>query len=198
LFFLPFFETFVAIQLCLGMESLFTQEILAKGLHQMVESGGGKGSAGGTWPKLLLRTVLQALAIHSGLAPFVKNILAKLASREIWKHKMLWEGWIRALRATLPASLSLSLALPAEQVEDILNRVPGLRASLAEWIQTKGIFRQPRVAAVLPLVFGDSLPPEVMNSVKLPPKPKTNSQKDGAIISSPILGSESNMEVSTS
>ncbi|KNE54287.1 hypothetical protein AMAG_00275 [Allomyces macrogynus ATCC 38327] len=148
-----------ATQLCLHMPHLFTGDTLAKALHVMSESGGhtldpATNELAG-WPKLLMRTLIQALNLHPTLAPFAKNMLLRLATRGISRASpLLWEGFLRAFRATLPASLSVALAVPHDALEKLLDRVPDVRQQLIEWIDGKGLSRQPKMARVWGILTG--------------------------------------------
>ncbi|KNE65187.1 hypothetical protein AMAG_10839 [Allomyces macrogynus ATCC 38327] len=151
-----------ATQLCLQMPHLFTGDTLAKALHVMSESGGHTLDPATNeltgWPKLLMRTLIQALNLHPTLAPFAKNMLLRLATRGISRASpLLWEGFLRAFRATLPTSLSVALAVPHDALEKLLDRVPDVRQQLIEWIDGKGLARQPRMARVWGILTGEGV-----------------------------------------
>lgn len=64
-----------ATSLCFSEKSVFTQEVLAVVIQQLLEQN--------PLPTLLMRTVLQALSIYPKLLPFVMNIMQRLIVKQV-------------------------------------------------------------------------------------------------------------------
>ncbi|XP_063385231.1 symplekin [Cydia fagiglandana] len=112
-----------ATALCFAEKQVFTQEVLAIVLQQLIEEP--------DIPVLLMRTVLQALTLHPSLQPLVLNILQLLIEKEVWNNKVAWEGWVKCCERTLPGSAAVLRALPAPPAA-LAAQVPALRAVLQE------------------------------------------------------------------
>ncbi|GER55800.1 symplekin [Striga asiatica] len=111
-----------ACNACFEQPQIFTQQVLAKVLNQLVEQI--------PLPMLFMRTVLQAIGAFPSLVEFIMEILSRLVSKQIWKYPKLWVGFVKCALLTKPQSFSVLLQLPTAQLENALNRTPALKASL--------------------------------------------------------------------
>ncbi|GFY82372.1 HEAT repeat-containing protein [Actinidia rufa] len=96
-----------ACNACFEQRQIFTQQVLAKVLNQLVEQI--------PLPLLFMRTVLQAIGAFPAL---------------IWKHPKLWVGFLKCALLTKPQSFSVLLQLPPAQLENALNRTAALKTPL--------------------------------------------------------------------
>lgn len=111
-----------ACNACFEQREIFTQQILAKVLNQLVEQIPP--------PLLFMRTVIQAIGAFPSLVDFIMEILSRLVSKQIWKYPKLWVGFVKCALLTRPQSFGVLLQLPPAQLENALGRTPGLRAPL--------------------------------------------------------------------
>lgn len=115
-----------ATSLCFSDKEAYTQEVLAVVLQHLMEVT--------PLPTLLMRTVIQALSLHPRLIGFVMNILQRLISKQVWKQKKVWEGFIKCCQRTQPASFQVLLQLPPQQLVDVFKEAPDLRKPLLSHI----------------------------------------------------------------
>ncbi|KAK2980006.1 hypothetical protein RJ640_020032 [Escallonia rubra] len=111
-----------ACNACFEQRQIFTQQVLAKVLNQLVEHI--------PLPLLFMRTVLQAIGAFPSLVDFIMEILSRLVNKQIWKHPKLWVGFLKCALLTKPQSFGVLLQLPPAQLENALNRTPALKAPL--------------------------------------------------------------------
>ncbi|KAK4731115.1 hypothetical protein R3W88_024103 [Solanum pinnatisectum] len=111
-----------ACNACFEQREIFTQQVLAKVLNQLVEQT--------PLPLLFMRTVLQAIGAFPSLVDFIMEILSRLVSKQIWKNPKLWVGFVKCALLTRPQSFGVLLQLPPAQLENALGRTPALRAPL--------------------------------------------------------------------
>ncbi|XP_007026695.2 PREDICTED: uncharacterized protein LOC18597540 [Theobroma cacao] len=111
-----------ACNACFEQRQIFTQQVLAKVLNQLVEQI--------PLPLLFMRTVLQAIGAFPALVDFIMEILSRLVSKQIWKYPKLWVGFLKCALLTKPQSFSVLLQLPPPQLENALNRTAALKAPL--------------------------------------------------------------------
>lgn len=111
-----------ACNTCFEQQKIFTQQVLAKVLNQLVEQI--------PLPLLFMRTVLQAIGAFPSLVEFIMEILSRLVSKQIWKYPKLWVGFLKCAQLTKPQSFSVLLQLPPAQLENALNRIAALKAPL--------------------------------------------------------------------
>ncbi|XP_068627947.1 symplekin [Battus philenor] len=76
-----------ATAICFAEKNTYTQDVLSAVLQRLAEEN--------EIPVLMMRSVLQALTLHSGLAPLAMDILRLLIDKEVWTHKVAWEGWVK-------------------------------------------------------------------------------------------------------
>ncbi|WCJ35644.1 HEAT repeat-containing protein [Euphorbia peplus] len=120
---------------CFEQRTVFTQQVLAKALNQMVDQT--------PLPLLFMRTVIQAIDAFPTLVDFVMEILSKLVSRQVWKMPKLWVGFLKCVSQTRPHSFHVLLQLPPPLLESAMNKYANLRGPLATYAS------QPTVRASL-------------------------------------------------
>ncbi|KAL8145384.1 hypothetical protein AgCh_003528 [Apium graveolens] len=125
-----------ACSACFEQRTVFTQQVLAKALNQMVDQT--------PLPMLFMRTVIQAIDAFPTLVDFVMEILLKLVSKQVWRMPKLWAGFLKCVSQTQPHSFYVLLQLPPPQLEGALKKFASLRAPLAAYAS------QPSVKTSLP------------------------------------------------
>ncbi|XP_039053230.1 symplekin-like isoform X3 [Hibiscus syriacus] len=125
-----------ACSACFEQRTVFTQQVLAKALNQLVDQV--------PLPLLFMRTVIQAIDAFPTLVDFVMEILSKLVSKQIWRMPKLWVGFLKCVVQTQPHSFPVLLQLPPPQLESTLNKFGSLRSSLASYAS------QPNIKGSLP------------------------------------------------
>ncbi|KMZ75469.1 putative Symplekin [Zostera marina] len=121
---------------CFEQRLVFTQQVLANVLNQLVEQI--------PLPLLFMRSVIQTVAIFPALVDFVMEILSRLVNKQIWKNPQLWAGFLKCVVQTKPQSFSVLLQLPAAQLENALNRNHILKEPVREHAN------QPSIRSTLP------------------------------------------------
>lgn len=114
--------TIKATNLCFAEKKIYTQEVLALVMQNLMEKT--------PLPTLFMRTVLQALSMYPRLLGLVLNILQRLILKQVWKQKKVWEGFVRCCQRTKPQSYQVLLQLPVEQLKDVFIICPDLREPL--------------------------------------------------------------------
>ncbi|XP_021283612.1 uncharacterized protein LOC110416100 isoform X2 [Herrania umbratica] len=130
---LPLKKIMDACSACFEQRTVFTQQVLAKALNQMVDQI--------PLPLLFMRTVIQAIDAFPTLVDFVMEILSKLVNKQVWRMPKLWVGFLKCVAQTQPHSFPVLLQLPPPQLESALNKYGSLRSSLAAYASqptTKG------------------------------------------------------------
>ncbi|KAI8129473.1 Symplekin [Lucilia cuprina] len=117
-----------ATSLCLAEKEVFTQDVLIGVLQQLVEIV--------PIPTLLMRTIIQSLTLYPRMANFVLNILQRLILKQVWRQKVIWEGFLKCLQRLKPSSLPIMLHLPPQQLMNALEQCPDLRPLLIEYAQS--------------------------------------------------------------
>ncbi|KAL1344789.1 hypothetical protein AAHE18_08G070200 [Arachis hypogaea] len=125
-----------ACSACFEQRTVFTQQVLAKALNQMVDQT--------PLPLLFMRTVIQAIDAFPALVDFVMEILSKLVTKQVWRMPKLWVGFLKCVYQTQPRSFHVLLQLPPPQLESALNRHANLRGPLASHAN------QPAVKSTIP------------------------------------------------
>ncbi|XP_039055422.1 uncharacterized protein LOC120198113 isoform X2 [Hibiscus syriacus] len=120
-----------ACSACFEQRTVFTQQVLAKALNQLVDQV--------PLPLLFMRTVIQAIDAFPTLVDFVMEILSKLVSKQIWRMPKLWVGFLKCVVQTQPHSFPVLLQLPPPQLESTLNKYDSLRSSLASYASQSNI-----------------------------------------------------------
>ncbi|KAL8232547.1 hypothetical protein R6Q57_002325 [Mikania cordata] len=125
-----------ACNICFQQRQIFTQQVLAKVLNQLVEHI--------PLPMLFMRTVIQTLDAFPSLVDFIMEILSRLVSKQIWKQQKLWVGFLKCVQITKPQSFSVLLQLPPAILKLALNKQPMLKGHLVSHAS------QPDIRASLP------------------------------------------------
>ncbi|KAK4353272.1 hypothetical protein RND71_028790 [Anisodus tanguticus] len=133
---LPLKKIMDACSACFEQRTVFTQQVLAKALRQMVDQT--------PLPLLFMRTVIQAIDAFPTLVDFVMEILSKLVIRQVWRMPKLWVGFLKCVSQTKPHSFPVLLQLPPPQLESALNKYASLRSPLVAFAN------QPNVKTSLP------------------------------------------------
>uniref|UniRef100_A0A5B6YMW5 Symplekin n=2 Tax=Davidia involucrata TaxID=16924 RepID=A0A5B6YMW5_DAVIN len=121
---------------CFEQRTVFTQQVLAKALNQMVDQT--------PLPLLFMRTVIQAIDAFPTLVDFVMELLSKLVSKQVWRMPKLWVGFLKCVSQTQPHSFHVLLQLPSPQLESALNKYANLRGPLSAYAS------QPSIKVSLP------------------------------------------------
>ncbi|BBN13431.1 symplekin [Marchantia polymorpha subsp. ruderalis] len=119
----PLKKVMDACSACLQQRTVFTHQVLAKVLNQLVEQT--------PLPLLFMRTVIQAVGAFPSLVSFVMEILSRLVNKQIWKFPKLWIGFLKCANQTVPNSFHVLLQLPLVQLEDAFTKHPNLKGPLA-------------------------------------------------------------------
>ena len=154
----------VAIGICFSMTDVFRSEILGSVMQQIVDEP--------VLPVLFLRTVsffgitsrktawdvaeqvIQAVTTYKSLVGFVsQTLLPRLVTKKVWTNPPLWEGFIRCAKVIAPASFGVLLQLPKEQLREVVDKQPGLKSGLRDYV-TKKAGNKARVAGFLE-IFGE-------------------------------------------
>ncbi|KAH7422666.1 hypothetical protein KP509_12G019100 [Ceratopteris richardii] len=151
-----------ACAVCFQQRTVFTQQVLAKVLNQLVEQT--------PLPMLFMRTVIQAVGSFRSLMSFVMEILSRLVNRQIWKWPNLWIGFLKCAEQTQPHSFNVLLQLPALHLEKALTRHPKLRAPLMKHASMPSVCSKlPRSTLLVLELAQDVTPSEpVMSTQSLP------------------------------
>ncbi|GMY17490.1 symplekin isoform X1 [Fagus crenata] len=120
-----------ACSACFEQRTVFTQQVLAKALRQMVDQT--------PLPLLFMRTVIQAIDAFPTLVDFVMEILSKLVTRQVWRMPKLWVGFLKCVSQTQPHSFDVLLQLPSPQLESALSKYSSLRGPLAAYASQPSI-----------------------------------------------------------
>uniref|UniRef100_A0A8C5C7T2 Symplekin C-terminal domain-containing protein n=1 Tax=Gadus morhua TaxID=8049 RepID=A0A8C5C7T2_GADMO len=143
-----------ATNLCYGEKNVYTSEVLAVVMQQLMEQN--------PLPMLLMRTVIQSLSMYPRLGGFVMNILSRLIVKQVWKHPKVWEGFVKCCQRTKPQSFSVLLQLPATQLTSVFDRCPELRDPLLQHVHSFTPHQQAHIAPSVMGVLEASDQPTVM------------------------------------
>ncbi|KAK3581424.1 hypothetical protein CHS0354_016286 [Potamilus streckersoni] len=117
-----------ATNLCFSEKTLYTQEALALVMQSLMEQS--------PLPTLFMRTVLQSLNMYPRLLGLVMNILQRLISKQVWKQKKVWEGFVKCCEKTRPQSFQVLLQLPAPQLKNVFELGPDQRGPLLQHVNS--------------------------------------------------------------
>ncbi|GAV75491.1 DUF3453 domain-containing protein/Symplekin_C domain-containing protein [Cephalotus follicularis] len=160
-----------ACNACFEERQIFTQQVLAKVLNQLVEQI--------PLPLLFMRTVLQAIGAFPALVEFIMEILSRLVSKQIWKYPKLWVGFLKCAYLTKPQSFSVLLQLPPQQLENALNRTVALKAPLVAHASQPNIRSSlPRSVLVVLGIAPDSQTSSQAQSIQAQTEDTINSDKE--------------------
>uniref|UniRef100_A0A182K4K1 Symplekin n=1 Tax=Anopheles christyi TaxID=43041 RepID=A0A182K4K1_9DIPT len=113
-----------ATSLCLAEKEVYTHDVLGSVMQQLVEIT--------PLPTLLMRTVIQSLTLHPRLSGFVTNLLQRLILKQVWKQKVVWDGFLKCAQRLTPQSLGVLIQLPAPQLQDAITICPEFREPMLE------------------------------------------------------------------
>lgn len=116
-----------ATSMCLTEKEVYTHEILGIVMQQLVEMS--------PLPTLLMRTVIQSHTLYPRLSGFIINLLHRLIVKQVWKNKLIWDGFVKCCQRLQPTSMGVLIQLPTPQLQDALNICPDLKAPLLEHAQ---------------------------------------------------------------
>lgn len=113
-----------ATSLCLAEKDCYTQDVLAIVLQQLVNLT--------PLPTLLMRTVIQSLTLYPRLAGYITNLLQRLIPKQVWRQKVIWDGFLKCCQRLKPSSFPVLMTLPPPQLIDALNTCPELRQPMID------------------------------------------------------------------
>ncbi|KAJ7996698.1 hypothetical protein DPEC_G00239720 [Dallia pectoralis] len=143
-----------ATNLCFGERNVFTSEVLAVVMQQLMEHS--------PLPILLMRTVIQSLTMYPRLGGFVMNILSRLIVKQVWKYPKVWEGFVKCCQRTRPQSYSVLLQLPPAQLTSVFERCPEMREPLLQHVLSFTPHQQAHItASVMTVLEANSKQPEL-------------------------------------
>ncbi|XP_076011939.1 symplekin [Genypterus blacodes] len=145
-----------ATNLCFGEKNVYTSEVLAVVMQQLMEQS--------PLPILLMRTVIQSLTMYPRLGGFVMNILSRLIVKQVWKYPKVWEGFVKCCQRTKPQSYSVLLQLPHAQLASVFERCPEMREPLLQHVLSFTPHQQAHIPASIMTVLEANR--------KLEPKPE--------------------------
>ncbi|XP_067113761.1 symplekin isoform X1 [Osmerus mordax] len=128
-----------ATNLCFGEKNVYTSEVLAVVMQQLMEQS--------PLPMLLMRTVIQSLTMYPRLGGFVMNILSRLILKQVWKYPKVWEGFVKCCQRTKPQSFSVLLQLPPPQLTSVFERCPEMRDPLLQHVHSFTPHQQAHIPA---------------------------------------------------
>ncbi|XP_056290962.1 symplekin [Pseudoliparis swirei] len=141
-----------ATNLCFGEKNVYTSEVLAVVMQQLMEQS--------PLPILLMRTVIQSLTMYPRLGGFVMNILSRLIAKQVWKYPKVWEGFVKCCQRTKPQSFSVLLQLPPAQLASVFERCPEMREPLLQHVLSFTLHQQAHIPASLMVVLEAHKKPE--------------------------------------
>lgn len=113
-----------ATSLCLAEKDCYTQDVLAIVLQQLVNLT--------PLPTLLMRTVIQSLTLYPRLAGYITNLLQRLIPKQVWRQKVIWDGFLKCCQRLKPNSFPVLMTLPPPQLIEALNTCPELRQPMID------------------------------------------------------------------
>lgn len=139
-----------AINICFGEKEIYTQEVLAVVIQQLMDVA--------PLPTLFMRTVIQSLGMCPRLVGFVMNILSKLINKQVWKHPKVWQGFIKCCQMTKPQSFPVLLQLPKKQLENILEATPDIKTELVKHVENLTYNQRSHIPKSLMQLLEDDTP----------------------------------------
>lgn len=154
-----------ATNLCFGEKNVYTSEVLAVVMQQLMEQS--------PLPMLLMRTVIQSLTMYPRLGGFVMNILSRLIVKQVWKYPKVWEGFVKCCQRTKPQSYSVLLQLPPTQLTSVFERCPEMREPLLQHVHSFTPHQQAHIPASIMTVLEANKKPEPKPVEPVPEKEAT-------------------------
>lgn len=115
-----------AINVCFKIPTVFRPEVIILALSRLVTRE--------DIPIILARTLLQLLMQTPSASSQINHILARLVSKQVWKNKQLWDGFIRLIKQTAPSCFPVLLQVDKEHVKPILAKHPELLPAFKEFL----------------------------------------------------------------
>uniref|UniRef100_A0A673AWW9 Symplekin n=1 Tax=Sphaeramia orbicularis TaxID=375764 RepID=A0A673AWW9_9TELE len=163
-------DTFLkSTNLCFGEKNVYTSEVLAVVMQQLMEQS--------PLPMLLMRTVIQSLTMYPRLGGFVMNILSRLIVKQVWKYPKVWEGFVKCCQRTKPQSYSVLLQLPPAQLTSVFERCPEMREPLLQHVHSFTPHQQAHIPASIMAVLEANKKPEPKPVEPVPEKEATVKKK---------------------
>ncbi|CAF3451513.1 unnamed protein product [Rotaria sp. Silwood1] len=138
-----------ATSICFNERSIYTHDILAVVLQQLVEIT--------PIPILFMRTVLQTFSLYPNMVGFIMTILQRLIMKQVWNQARIWEGFIKCCEKTQPHSFPILLQLPPSQLKHILQITSELRKGLVRYIHSMSITQRSSIPSSILIVIEDDL-----------------------------------------
>ncbi|CAF0762345.1 unnamed protein product [Rotaria sordida] len=138
-----------ATSICFNERSIYTYDILAIVLQQLVEMT--------PIPILFMRTVLQTFSLYPKMIDFIMNILQRLITKQAWKQTRIWEGFIKCCEQTRPHSFPILLQLPPSQLKHILQIKSELRDGLVRYLRSMSIAQRSSIPSSILIVIEDDV-----------------------------------------
>ena len=129
-----------ATSLCFAEKQIYTQEVLASVMQQLIDVT--------PIPTLYMRTgiklntilslflfynefkfkkVIQSVTMYPKLSGFVIIMMQRLISKQIWKYPKVWEGFIKCCQRIKPLSHQVLFQLPQAQLKEVFNAASDLK-----------------------------------------------------------------------
>uniref|UniRef100_A0A8D8LHY2 Symplekin n=3 Tax=Cacopsylla melanoneura TaxID=428564 RepID=A0A8D8LHY2_9HEMI len=153
-----------ATSLCFAETAIYTQEVLALVLQNLIEVN--------PLPTLFMRTVIQSLSHFPRLIGFIMNILQRLILKQVWDQKTVWEGFIKCCQRTVPQSYQVILQLPPLQLSDLFGKCPELKSPLLDHVLSFTENQRAHIPqGVMDVLYGDVNP--IYETVHIKAEPKS-------------------------
>ncbi|KAL1458645.1 hypothetical protein WDU94_008778 [Cyamophila willieti] len=153
-----------ATSLCFAETAIYTQEVLALVLQNLIEVN--------PLPTLFMRTVIQSLSHFPRLIGFIMNILQRLILKQVWEQKTVWEGFIKCCQRTVPQSYQVILQLPPLQLSDLFGKCPELKSPLLDHVLSFTENQRTHIPqGVMDVLYGDVNP--IYETVHIKAEPKS-------------------------
>lgn len=160
-----------ATSLCFAEKQVYTQEVLAVVMQQLMDVS--------PLPTLLMRTVIQSLSLYPRLTGFVMNILQRLIVKQVWRQKVVWEGFIKCCQRTKPQSFQVLLQLPPPQLSEALTVCPDILIPLQEHVRSLSETQRAHIpSSLMEVILGTSVATTQNNDVPSSAVTSTNVTSD--------------------
>ncbi|KAM0726589.1 Symplekin [Formica fusca] len=159
-----------ATSLCFAEKQAYTQETVAVVMQHLMEMT--------PLPTLLMRTVIQSLALYPRLSGFVMNILQRLILKQVWKQPKVWEGFVKCCERTQPQSFAVILQLPPAQLAEALRMASNLRTPLLAHVEAFAENQKAHIPQSIMDVIQGKVPCDMHDEFDIaPPDDYSNDQK---------------------
>ncbi|KAG5327185.1 SYMPK protein, partial [Pseudoatta argentina] len=151
-----------ATSLCFAEKQAYTQETVAVVMQHLMEIT--------PLPTLLMRTVIQSLALYPRLSGFVMNILQRLILKQVWKQPKVWEGFVKCCERTQPQSFAVILQLPPAQLAEALRMASNLRAPLLAHVEAFAENQKAHIPQSIMDVIQGKVPCDMLDEFDIAPR----------------------------